>query len=310
MVRARVGILRGGTSREYEASLATGGAVLRHLPSIYRGYDILIDRAGVWHFNGLPMAPGRIARQVDVFWNALHGEYDKKGKARGAFDQLGVSYTGSGVVASALGRNKIMAKEIFRRAGLRVLPEVIFKVASESPFIAESAAQQVFNKISPPWIVKPADRGSPVELFLAKTFKQLVAALAAIKKFSRSILVEPYLCGRKATCGVVDNFRRQDVYALPPIETRLPAEEICPANFKDAEKREIERLAVAAHQVLGLRHYSSSNFILTGQGIYLLKTNNSPELAGKSLFPKALAAIGCPYPHFLDHVLSLALAGR
>src|SRR3989344_5663131 len=323
MVRTQVGVLRGGTSHEYEVSLATGGSVLKHLPAIYRGHDILIDRVGVWHWNGLPTAPEQIARQMDVFFNALHGEYGEDGKVQGVLEQLAVPYTGSEVVPSALGMNKVLAKEIFRRTGLRVPTEVIFRVAGDLSSLVEVAGSPVFNKISPPWIVKPADRGSSVGLVLAKTFSQLVVALNTVKKFSRLILVEAYLRGREATCGVVDNFRGHDTYALPPIEIRPPAkrpvwnyedkysgatQEICPATFSEAEKHEIEKLAVAAHRALGLRHYSRSDFILTSHGIYLLETNSLPGLTSESLLPKALAAVGCPYPHFLDHVITLAVS--
>ena len=325
MVKARVGVLRGGTSHEYEVSLATGGAVLKRLPIEYCGHDILIDRAGVWHWNGLPTQPDRIARQVDVFFNALHGEYGEDGKVQSELDQLGVPYTGSGTAPSALGMNKIRAKEIFRQAGLRVPAGIVFRVREETLFIVESAARDVFAKVSPPWIVKPADRGSSVGLALAKTFAQLVAALVAVKEFSRLILVEHFIRGREATGGVVDDFRGQAVYALPSIEIRPPAKrpvwnyedkysgataEICPGNFTAEEKREIERLSIIAHEVLGLRHYSRSDFIVTNNGIYLLETNSLPGLTSESLWPKALAAVGCSYPQFLDHVLTLALTGR
>ena len=122
MVRVRVGVLRGGVSHEYEVSLATGGSVLKHLQSVYRGHDILIDREGVWHWNGLPAEPDLIARQVDVFWNALHGEYGEDGKVQQLLDSLGVAYTGSGAMSSALAMNKMAAKGFFRQAGLKVPP--------------------------------------------------------------------------------------------------------------------------------------------------------------------------------------------
>lgn len=322
MVRARVGVLRGGVSREYEVSLATGGGVLRHLPPAYRGHDILIDRAGVWHWNGLPTAPERIARQVDVFWNALHGEYGEDGKLQQFLDAIGATYTGSGTVASALGMNKALAKDVFRRAGLRVPPGATVR---RSVVRAAPAAREIFNAISPPWIVKPNDRGSSVGLFFARTIEDLVQAINAAWQTSPVLMVEHHLRGREATCGVVDDFRGAEHYALPPIEIRPPkrrtiwsyqdkyggeTQEICPGCFSDDEKREIERLAITAHRVLGLRHYSRSDFILTPRGIYLLEVNSLPGLTDESLLPKALRAVGCSYSRFLDHVLNLALEKR
>ena len=166
----------------------------------------------------------------------------------------------------------------------------------------------MFNRLSPPWVVKPANNASATSFALARTFAQLVAALETIKNLSRSIIVEPHLRGCQAACGVVDTFRGQTTYALPPVEMRSDNQAgICPANFGRAEKCELEELAVAAHRALGLRHYSSSNFVVTAQGSYLLDTNTSPSLTPDSHLPRALAAVGCPYPHFLDHILSLAL---
>lgn len=318
----RVGVLRGGPGHEYDVSLQTGQNILANLPSKYHGRDILIDKSGVWHLDGLPTHPSRAARQVDVFFNALHGEYGEDGQIQSALDQLGVPYTGSGVAPSALGMNKPQAKEIFRRQGLKVPSGLVLAISSETDFDPAAAARQVFNAVSPPWVVKPADRGSSVGLFLARNFQELVEALARARSYSDSLLVEHYLRGREATCAVVDNFRGQETYALPPIEIRPPAkksiwtyddkysgatEEICPAGFPEAEKREIEKLAVAAHQALGLRHYSRSDFIITPYGIYLLETNSLPGLTSESLLPKALAAVGTSYADFLDHVITLAV---
>ncbi len=328
MVRARVGVLRGGMSHEYEVSLATGGSVLKHLPAVYRGHDILIDRQGVWYWNGLPTPPVQIARQVDVFFNALHGEYGEDGRVQQLLDNLAVAYTGSRTAPSALGMNKAMAKDIFRRAGLRVPPGMVVRKENNGQEREEAVrivAREVFQTISPPWVVKPNDRGSSVGLFFARSVGELAQAIMMAWEISPAILVEHYLRGREATCGVVDEFRGAENYALPPIEIRHPAgkpvwdyqdkysgetEEICPGNFKAEEKREIENLAVAAHRALGLRHYSRSDFILTPHGIYLLETNSLPGLTDESLLPKALKVVGCPYPNFLDHVIGLAMRGQ
>ena len=320
MVKARVGVLRGGLGHEYEVSLATGQSVLEHLPSVYRGRDILIDRAGVWYLGGLPTAPQRVARQVDVFFNALHGEYGEDGKIQSELDQLGLPYTGSGTAPSALGMNKEMSKDLFRQAGLKVSPGLVVRQDENND--SSPSAREVFQTVSPPWVVKPNDRGSSVGIFFARNIKDLAQAITAGWAISPTLLVEHYLRGREATAGVIDDFRGVEHYALPPIEIRRPAGkllwdyqdkyngetlEICPGNFTDDEKRELERLAITAHRALGLRHYSRSDFILTSHGIYLLETNSLPGLTKESLLPKALKAVGCSYPTFLDHILTLAL---
>ncbi|MBI4135973.1 MAG: D-alanine--D-alanine ligase [Candidatus Vogelbacteria bacterium] len=319
----RVGVLRGGPGHEYKVSLRTGESVLRHLPDgKYEGRDILIDKNGLWHLAGLPAAPSRIAKQVDVFFNALHGEFGEDGQVQRILDSFEVPYTGSGLAASALAMRKDSAKNLFRQVGLRVPPGLALVSSNGQWSDFAAAADQVFQKVSPPWVVKPTNRGSSVGLYFARTVRELAAALAAASAYSDTLLVEHYLRGREATCGVVDNFRGLDCYPLPPIEIRKPGgksvwtyddkysgetEEICPGAFSVAEKQEIMRMAVAAHQALGLRHYSRSDFILTPHGIYLLETNSLPGLTAESLLPKALAAVGTSYADFLDHVITLAV---
>ncbi len=319
----RVGVLRGGPGHEYEVSLQTGQSVLANLPSPYHGRDILIDKRGVWHLGGLPTHPSRVARLVDVFFNALHGEFGEDGQVQRILDSLPVPYTGSGLAASALTMNKHRAKELFRQAGLRLPPGLTLAFPDGQLFDPAAASRQVFQRVSPPWVVKPTNRGSSIGLYFTRTIRELAEAIENCFAVSSSVLIEHYLRGREATGGVIDNFRGAAHYALPAIEIRRPGgkpvwtyddkysgetEEICPAAFSDLEKQEIARMAVAAHQALGLRHYSRSDFIVTAHGIYLLETNSLPGLTKESLMPKALAAVGTSYADFLDHVINLAVS--
>ncbi len=322
----RVGVLRGGRGHEYEVSLQTGRSVLEKLPDYkYQGHDILVTRDGQWHWSGLPVKPKQVAKQVDVFFNALHGEYGEDGKIQSELDELRLPYTGSGTLASALGMNKVMANQAFRQAGLRVPHGILLEQPeSREPREIFLLAKEVFNRIPPYWIVKPADGGSSVGVFKAKNFDALVEAIYRAFQYSPRLLVEQCIEGREATCGVVENFRSHRHYALPPIEIRKPVgseiwtyndkyngatEEICPGHFSTEEKQQISEMAIAAHEALGLRHYSRADFIISPYGIYLLEINTLPGMTPESLFPKALAAVGCSYESFLDHVLTLALEG-
>lgn len=317
----RVGILRGGIGHEYEVSLKTGANVIRNLPSDkYQPVDMLLSRDGTWHVNGLPVPPERAVRSVDVIFNALHGEFGEDGQVQQILDYLTVPYTGSGTVASALGMDKPRAKEIFKKSGLKVPNGVVFKKAGQTE--AEAIAYDAFQKISPPWVIKPAGSGSSVGLYLARTYPELVQAIGSCFNFSDSILVEEYIKGKEATCGVVDNLRGQAYYPLLPIEIVPPVDkklfdyeakytgitsELCPGRFSQAEKAELERLSVEIHQALGLRHYSRSDFIISPRGIYALEVNTLPGLTEESLIPKSLRAGGIPYDQFLDHIITLAL---
>jgi len=317
----KVGILRGGIGHEYEVSLKTGASVIKNLPADkYQPVDILITRDGAWHLNGRPVSPEQAIRSVDVVFNALHGEFGEDGQVQQILESVRSPYTGSQAVASALGMDKQKSKEIFKQAGFKVPNGVVVKRDYQTD--AEAIAYDAFQKIAPPWIIKPVGSGSSVGLYLARNYPELVQALEACFKISDRVLVEEYIKGKEATCGVMDNFRNQDYYPLLPIEiVTTPnkklfdyeakyggeTSEICPGRFTKEEKAELERLATEIHKVLGLRHYSRSDFIVSPKGIYVLEVNTLPGMTEESLVPKALRASGIPYGHFLDHIITLAL---
>ncbi len=319
MPKLRVGVLRGGPGHEYEVSLRTGQNVLRYLPEDdYLARDILIDRQGRWHLNGLPTMPERLPGHIDVVFNALHGEYGEDGRVQQLLNALSLPYTGSGHLASAVGMNKHLTKDFLRQAGIRT-PYGLLIEPTETAVVA---AERVLRRLGPPWIVKPLDRGSSVGVGHAATVAALPVAITEARRYAPSVLIEQFIRGREATCGVIDDFRGLPCYSLPPVEIRRPAEapvwdyenkyngqtaELCPGNFSAEEKREIERLSRLAHQTLNLRHYSRSDFIVTPRGVYLLEVNTLPGLTSESLLPKSLQAVGCSYPEFLRHIVNLAL---
>lgn len=321
MAKIRVGVLRGGPSVEHKISLKTGESVLKNLPPQYSGHDIVLTQKGEWYFMGWPTFPEKIFRSVDVVFNALHGHYGEDGKVQHLFETFNVPYTGSGVFASALGMNKILSREAFSRNGLRVPMTEIVDIG-ETPL---EAAQRIFRRISPSWIIKPSSSGSSLGISIAHNFNDFVEAIKNTLAFGDKILVEEYIKGKEATCGVVQNFRDHDLYALPVIEI-IPqngseffdfhakysghTQEICPANFNLHIKKDIEEMAKKAHNALGCRHYSRADFIISPRGIYVLEVNTLPGLTTESLLPKAINAVGSSYGEFLDHLITLALSHK
>lgn len=321
MARIRVGVLRGGIGHEYDVSLLTGGSVLQHLPKDrYEPVDMLITKDGRWHVAGLPIAPGATPMYVDVIFNALHGEYGEDGQVQKVLDAIGLPYTGSGAYASSLSMNKPEAKELFRQHNLKVPHGLTLEYDGKE---MQEYAATVFSKISPPWIVKPADKGSSVGIFVVRHYPDLAKALERCFAVSDRVLVEELLKGKEATCGVIEGFRGQSRYSLPPVEINRPVEspfwsyedkyktdtvrQTCPSCLADDQKKELEDLSIVVHDLLGLRHYSRTDFILSPRGIYVLETNSLPGLTPQSPLPKAFEAVGCTYEEFLDHLLQLAL---
>lgn len=326
--KVRVGVLRGGISPEYDVSLKTGGAVLRHLPKEkYHPVDVLLTKEGEWNVNGVPADIPTLAKKVDIVFNALHGEYGEDGKVQRLFDNFSIPYTGSGALSSAIGMNKALSKESYKRAGLCTAPHIVIEGARirEDVHIPHAFQKLVFDileRIPVPFVAKPVCGGSSVGTHIVREDMELPDVLLKLALHDWDIMFESFVAGREATCGVVDNFRGEEHYTLLPIEIRPIAsrpffdyeakygggsEEICPGNFSRQESRVIQNMARLAHKTLGLRHYSRSDFIVTPRGIYILETNTLPGLTEQSLIPKSLHAVGSTLPEFLDHVLTLAM---
>ena len=316
--------MRGGPSTEYEISLQTGGNVLNALrgplSERYQAYDIFIDRQGGWNIDGMPADSHDIAHRFDVIFNALHGSYGEDGKVQAILEAHGIPFTGSGSLASAVGMNKMLSKNAFRSHGLKT-PHSREIPSSAILADAQAVAREVFLSFPMPAVIKPMSAGSSVGISIVRTMADLIPALTLAAKHSDSVLIEEYIAGQEATVGVIEGFRGQELYVLPAIEIRTPRkffdyeakytgnyDEIVPATFSAKIKEELADMAQKAHQALGLRHYSRSDFIISPRrGIYILETNTLPGLTQESLVPKSLRAVGSDTHELVEHLILLSL---
>lgn len=315
MSKLRIAVIRGGPSNEFDVSLKTGATVLKHLNrDRYTPVDVFIDKGGQWHMNGVPGNILDLRHHADVAWIALHGRYGEDGAIQRELESVGMPYTGSGVLSSALAMHKGKAKKIFVDHGLSVAPGMIVNV----PDITDEVIRDMFRSLPLPLIVKPISGGSSVGMSVVHSFHELYDAINAAAEHGGELLVESMIRGKEATCGIIDDFRGEQHYALMPIEIVPPhdarffsydakysgaSQEICPGRFTPAESKAIQEAARIAHKALGARHYSRSDFIVTPKGIYILETNTLPGLTEESLVPKALEAAGCTLSQFIDHVV-------
>ena len=179
-----------------------------------------------------------------------------------------------------------------------------------------------FRGFPQPSVVKPIRGGSSVGVSITNSYEELRDGIMHAFKYSPKVLVEEYIRGREATCGVLEDFRGESLYALPPVEITPPdgspffdyeakysgeSKEICPSTFTDEVKAKLEHLAREIHKKLELRHYSRSDFIVSPRGIYFLEVNTLPGLTSESLLPKSMEVVGCSFPQFIEHVIRLAL---
>lgn len=330
MSRINVGVLRGGPSAEYDVSLVSGAAVIEHLSEdTYNVKDILISREGEWFARGMPTTPNRALRDIDVVFIALHGEYGEDGEIQKILDTYNMPYTGSGAFASAVAMNKGQTKKHVGSIPCVKMPLHAVIHYEDVKDSLQEATQKVFARFGPEYIIKPLRGGSSMGIFLADSVSSLPDALDEAFQVTDAVIVEQFIQGKEATCGVVENMRDEKLYMLPAVEILYPSEKsvldyeskysgesgvqmekVCPGNFTSEEKDILQKAARHVHQSLGLRHYSRSDFIISPAGIYFLEVNTLPGLTASSLLPKSLDAIGVSFPEFLEHLLSLALARK
>lgn len=316
-----VGVLRGGPSEEHATSLQSGHAVISHLPAEqFRVRDIYIDKQGTWHERGLPTTPGRVLPNVDVAVICIHGAYGHDGEVQKVLDQFGIPYVGADPFHSFHAAHKVLAKERARAAGIRT-PRYVF---AENESGIEESAREAVRTFSQPVIVKPVDSGSSLGVTVTAGYQSIVtAARDLLAAGARGVLIEERIRGTEASVGIIEGLRGEELYALPPIEVVLADGEDhfsfnakndkqdlhhCPGRFARKDADELMAAARTMHKVLGQRHYSRSDFIVSDKGIYFLELNSAAGvgLTQESLLPKSLVSVGVTLPDFLTHVVSLA----
>lgn len=322
MSRTTVGIVRGGTSSEYAYSLKTGAAMLNALsPEQYDVRDIFIDKTGLWHLRGMPIDAHRALSQVDVVLNALHGGIGEDGTVQRIFEQAGVPHVGAPPFAAARALNKISAREILRSAGVLVPAGVGF--SHSSALDAGAMARDVFAHVGPPYIVKPATEGASQGVRYVATFIDLPQVIADTLDAFGSVLVEEYVVGTEAKVGIIEGFRNEGLYALPPASVAFAddARHIAPHHYADGllshtapsafsheEKQALIGAARTAHEALQLSHLSSADFIVTKHGPVLLEVDSLPYLYEGAAFPVMLDSVGASLSDLLSHLIKQARA--
>lgn len=304
----KVVVVCGGTAAEAEVSLVTGqmvaealercGARVRTVPPDATLIDAL--RAG----------------DADVVFPALHGPLGEDGCLQGLLEYHHVPYAGSGVRASACANDKITAKRIFRDASLPVAAD---QVVSQSEDRAE-AVKRVLAALGEDVVVKPACQGSAIGVSFARGRDELSAALASALAFGDDVLIEERIEGSEITAGVLDLGSPRP---LPLIDIRTPAESwydyqhrytpglsehVIPAPLPEPVYRLVQETAVAAHRVLGCRHLSRVDFVVSPAGrVALLEVNTMPGMTPTSLYPDAARHAGYSFEDLVSAFVRDAL---
>jgi D-alanine--D-alanine ligase len=317
--RLRIAVLMGGDSPERDVSLLSGMRVLQALDA---------DR-----FIGIPVDPARLhgneeiwglldllqGERPDLAFIALHGRHGEDGAIQGLLEMLGIPYTGSGILASALAMNKYAAKIVLQSVGLTTPPSVLVHRAQLPDDFAPFDVPGITN-LQLPLIVKPNEGGSTLGTTRVWEWEQLPRALRKAFAYDERALIEELIEGVEVSVPVIGTRHPQP---LPPVEivprtgfygfqakyTPGMTDEIVPARLPNEMLELLQATALQAHLALGCRSMSRVDIILRDFTPFVLEVNSIPGLTPTSLLPRSAEAAGIPFPQLITRIIEDALEG-
>ena len=297
----KVAVLFGGTSAEREVSLNSGARVLAALQG--QGINAQAFDPATQPLDAL--------KGYDRAFIALHGRHGEDGTIQGALELMHIPYTGSGVMASALGMDKFRTKLLWQAAGLPV-PEYAL-------LTADSDFADIEDELGLPIFVKPAHEGSSIGITKVAEHGRLREAWAAAARHDPLVIAERGVMGGEYTVGIIG--RGDDMVALPIIKiepatgwydyeakyNRDDTRYLCPCGLPEAKEMEIRKGALEAFRILGGRGWGRVDFLMDEEGNHcFLEVNTSPGMTDHSLVPMAARVAGMDYPALVRRVLELA----
>ena len=304
----KVAVLMGGTSAEREVSLMSGTGVLNALKS--QGVD-------AYAFDPAQRELGELKREgFSRCFIALHGRHGEEGSVQGALELLGIAYTGSGVMASAIAMDKVMTKRVWIAEGLPT-PRYVWLSPQDQ---ARERIRAVPDDLGLPLIVKPPREGSSIGVTKVNGYSQMQDAVALSAQYDPDVLCEEFIDGEEVTCPVLGD--GPSARALPVIRIVAPegsydyqnkyftddVHYLVPSGLPQEEEHEIQRIVVAAYRALGCRGWGRADLMIraSDRKPFLLEMNTSPGMTGHSLVPMSAKAAGTSYEQLCVQLLAAA----
>jgi D-alanine-D-alanine ligase len=291
-------VLYGGRSSEREVSLRTGAACAEALRG--NGHDVaLVDV-------DLDVAARLREARADVAFIALHGRWGEDGCIQGLLEAMAIPYTGSGVLASAVCMDKVVAKVLFRTLGIPVIDYAVFPPERAATITVADLPAGL------PCVVKPSGEGSSVGVHLVKDAGALAAACQDAASFKGDVIVERYVKGKEIQVAVLDGKALGVIEVVPANEfydyaakyTAGTTQYFYPARISDAHARAVMDAAEKAHRGLGCAGVTRTDFILDADGTpYVLEVNTLPGMTATSLVPKIAAGNGISFQELCERLL-------
>src|SRR6202795_3016690 len=345
--RLRVGILFGGRSGEHEVSLASAASVIRGLdPDKYEAVPIGISKEGHWlvgtgaqkmlpevlkggqrvMMNADPTDAALVrldgsggGQRLDFVFPVIHGTFGEDGTIQGLLDLAGLPFVGSGVLGSAIGMDKDVAKRLLQVAKIPVVPWITVQ-RHEWGANAEAIQNVIEDAFSYPVFVKPATLGSSVGMTKVHGREELAPAITLAAEFAMKILVEKSVTAREIEVSVLGNHEpkasipgeivpHREFYDYAAKYLEEGTQLLIPAELKSAQVKKIQKLAVQAFRALELSGMARVDFFLEKEGgkIFLNEVNTIPGFTSISMYPKLWEASGIPFRELIDKLIELAL---
>jgi len=304
MKATRVGVVMGGSSAEREISLRSGTAVVTALGGL--GYDVTPIVLG----SGGDALRELATAELDVAFLALHGRLGEDGCVQGVLELMGVPYTGSNVLSSALAMDKLKAKELFRLHNVPTPPYYVFGAQHSAADLEE-----VHGSFGFPVIVKPRREGSSLGVTKARNLSELAQAIECALSYDSSVLVERFIDAKEVAVGILDGrvlgaieiAPKSGVYDFQAKYTAGMTEYFMPARLPAARYRGVLNLAERAAQALDTSGAVRVDLLVTeGQNEYVLEVNTLPGMTETSLLPKIAGAAGFGFAELCEAILERA----
>lgn len=306
-----IAVVCGGRSPEADVSRVSGTSVAQALRSSFANVALLeLDHDIV---NSL------LQQGIDVVFPALHGTPGEDGSFQGLLEILDIPYVGSGVSASACALNKSVARQIFKSAGLRIAPGLVFTKFSKNLYTSEF----IIDTLGPEVVIKPLTLGSAIGVNIVKGKQEIAQAMKVASGFDDSVLVEKRINGKEITVAVLE---RDGIETLPVIEILTPentwydykhrytpgaSEHVIPARLTRAQYIKAQEMAKLAHLSLNCRDLSRVDLIVpANEEPVLLELNTLPGMTPTSLYPDAAGATGMSFESLVELLVLRALSRK
>ena len=301
LANKKIVVLMGGLSAERDVSLSSGAAVLEALSGAgYNAVPIVYD--------GPELVEELAETKPDIVFLALHGKFGEDGTVQGLLESMGLPYTGTGVIGSAIAMDKAITKKILKFHNIPTADFVIVKNSSSDLPRAES--------LGLPVVVKPSTQGSTIGMSFVYSMEEMLPALKIAFSHDRETVVEKYIEGREITAGIlngaplplVEIVPKSGVYDYDAKYLTHDTEYICPAKLAPQLEDRIKAMALDVFDALHGYGYARVDFRVDKDGNpYVLEMNTLPGMTSTSLLPKAAAAAGLNFRELIERMLEGAL---